>query len=86
MEKFKRDQAGYILESPTKYQYIIQNNEITNSSRYNFEQAFTRTYEIQEFEKLGIPSEQVTHLITPNIESTTKILGKDSASNYTYLP
>lgn len=80
----KQIEAGYIIESPTKYQYIVENNEIMDSSRAYFEEALTETYRITGLEKKGISYDEVKDLISPNIEYDTRILGKDSASNYLY--
>ena len=76
--------AGYIIKSPTKYEYIIKNNEMFDSNRYGFEEAFKRIYRIQEFESKGIVYSEIEDLIDPYIEVETIILGKDSASNYMY--
>lgn len=80
----KQIEAGYIIESPTKYHYIVENNEIMDSSRAYFEEALTETYRITGLEKRGISYDEVKDLISPNIEYDTRILGKDSASNYLY--
>ncbi|MGF7057951.1 ABC transporter permease [Brassicibacter mesophilus] len=80
----KQIEAGYIIESPTKYQYIVENNEIMDSSRAYFEEALTETYRMTGLEKRGISYDEVKDLISPNIEYDTRILGKDSASNYLY--
>lgn len=76
--------AGYIIKSSTKYEYIIKNNEMYDSNRYGFEEVFKKMYRIQEFENTGIVYSEIEYLIDPYIEVETKILGKDSASNYIY--
>jgi len=76
--------AGYIIESPWKYQYIVENNEMMDSNRYMFEDALTKVSRIKGFEDRGIAYSEVEDLVNVQLESETKILGKDSAANYLY--
>lgn len=77
-------EAGFVIKGPTKYEYVVKNNEMLDHSRYAFESAFAKVYRISELEKKGIKYNEVEDIISPNIESETKILGKDSVSNYLY--
>lgn len=77
-------EAGYVIESNTKYQHVIENNEMMDSDRMVFEDALIRAYRISGFEELGMEYSEVEGLISPNIEYDTNILGKDSSSNYMY--
>lgn len=77
-------EAGYILENPTKYEYIVKNNEMTDSNRLAFENSLVRAYRIEEFKEIGIEYNEVEHLVLANIEHDIKVLGKDSAGNYLY--
>lgn len=77
-------EAGYIIESPTKYQYIVQNNEMMSSNRLFFEEALIKAYRVSGFEEKGIGYSTVAELIEVNIQQDTKILGTDSAGNYLY--
>ncbi|MBS4534102.1 ABC transporter permease [Clostridium sp. D2Q-14] len=89
-EKLEKDinsgeiEAGYIIETPTKYRYIIKNNEMLDSNRTFFEEALMRAYRMSGFKQLGIEYSEVEGLISPNMEYDTDILGKDSSSNYLY--
>ncbi|MDR7871120.1 MAG: ABC transporter permease [Tissierellaceae bacterium] len=76
--------SGFIIKSPTKYEYVVRNNEMMDYSRSAFEEALKRAYRINEFELRGIDYYGLESLIYPNIESETMILGKDSAKNYMY--
>lgn len=76
--------AGFIIESPTKYQRIIQNNEMLSSDTFAFEEALKTAYRIKGFEEKGIEYKEVQELVAANIEEETVILGKDSAKNYLY--
>ena len=77
-------EAGFIIQSPTQYQYVIRNNEMMDSTRFVFEEALIRAHRALGFKELGISYGEVEHLIDVPIQSDTKILGKDSASNYPY--
>ena len=77
-------EAGYILETPSKYEYIVKNNEMMDSNRYDFENSLLRAYRIQGFGDRGIEYAKVEDLVVGNIEHDIKVLGKDSAGNYFY--
>lgn len=77
-------EAGYILETPSKYEYIVKNNEMMDSNRFDFENSLLRAYRIQGFEDRGIEYAEVEDLVVGNIEHDIKVLGKDSAGNYFY--
>ena len=77
-------ESGYIIESPTKYQHIVLNNEITGSNSYYFGEALRTAYRIRGFEERGIDYSTVEELISIGLEIDTKILGTDSAGNYLY--
>lgn len=76
--------AGYMIEGPKKYKYIIKNNKMIDTGQNVFETALAEAYRIMELKKRGIEYSQVEDLITPTIESETKVLGKDSANNFLY--
>ncbi len=77
-------EGGFIIESPFKYQYVVENNEMMDSNRYVFEEALINAARVQEFENRGIDYAQVEDLVSINLESETRVLGKDSAANYFY--
>ena len=77
-------EAGYIIKSYTKYEYLVKNNEMMDSNRFDFEKALVKTYRIKELEERGIEYSEVEDLILAEIEHDIKVLGKDSASNYMY--
>lgn len=77
-------ESGYVIQSPTSYQRIVENNEMFNHDSYFFEQAMIKTYRVSGFEARGIDFNNIQDLISVHIESDTKILGTDSAANYLY--
>lgn len=82
--ELEKIQVGYIIESPTKYQYIVKNNEMIDMDRSIFEEALLRAYKINEFKERGIEYQEIEDILLTGAEYETKILGKDSASNYSY--
>lgn len=76
--------AGFIIKSPTQYEYVVRNNEMMDSNRFAFDEAFKRAYRVSEFKIIGIDYNDIEGLIYPNIDSETIVLGKDSAKNYIY--
>lgn len=80
-------ESGYVIETPTSYQKIVQNNEMFSQDSYYFEQALINAFRVVGFEERGIEYSSVHDLISVPIEAETKILGTDSAANYlhTYI-
>lgn len=80
----KKIEAGFIIESPTEYKYIVENNEMMDSKVAFFQEALAKAYRIYELKKMGISYSDVEYIIHPNIKQDIIILGKDSAGNYIY--
>ncbi|MGO1468761.1 MAG: ABC transporter permease [Tissierella sp.] len=77
-------EAGYIIEEPLKYKHIIENNEMIGFGSNMFEASLAETYRMEEFENAGIDYSEIKGLISPEIQSDTVVLGKDSANNFLY--
>lgn len=77
-------ESGFIIKSPTKYEYIVENNEMMDFNIHAFEEALMQVYRHSELEARGIDYSEIEAFIYPTIESETTILGKDSAQNYLY--
>ena len=75
---------GVIINSPTNYDYIVNNNDMNNNNQFIFEEALIKTFRIKELEKLGLKYGEAENLFNPLIESNTQVLGKDSAKNFLY--
>jgi len=80
----KKIEAGFIIESPTEYKYIVENNEMMDSKVAFFQEALAKAYRIYELKKMGISYSDVEYIIHPNIKQDIIILGKNSAGNYIY--
>ena len=76
--------AGFIIDGPLEYSYVIQNNEIFDNYQFVFEEALKNNYRIVEASNRGIQYEEIMDIVEPQILSDTVILGTDSASNYLY--
>lgn len=76
--------AGFVINSPLDYDYIIKTNEMFDSKGFIIEQAMVTNYQIIESVNRGIDYGQIADLIQPEFTSEIRILGTDSASNYGY--
>lgn len=76
--------GGYIMKTPTSYQYIVLNNEMSDGGVNAFDAAYEITFQRQGFESKGIEFESIVSLINPHFTKEVDILGKDSAGNYLY--
>lgn len=77
-------QAGFILNSLSDVSYVVNNKELYDS----YQDAFVSTLEAYETQQYlmakGLSEEEIASAENININVTTDILGKDSASNYGY--
>jgi len=76
--------GGFVMKSPTNYEYVLLNNEMSDRGVSAFEYAYTITYQRQGFEAQGVEYDKIVTLINPRFQTEIDILGKDSASNYGY--
>ncbi|NLC03396.1 MAG: ABC transporter permease, partial [Tissierellia bacterium] len=75
---------GAIINSWKNYDYVVNNNDISNNQQFFFEEALIKTFRIKELNQLGLEYVDVEELFTMPIESNTIVLGKDSAQNFLY--
>lgn len=75
---------GAIINSPTNYDYVVNNNDMNNNKQFFFEEALIKTFRIKELDKLGLKYGEVEELFTLPIESNITVLGKDSVKNFLY--
>nr|WP_294528097.1 ABC transporter permease [uncultured Blautia sp.] len=82
--KDKDVQAGFILNSLSDVSYVVNNKELYDS----YQDAFVSTLEAYEKQQYllekGLTQEEIVAAENININVSTDILGKDSASNYWY--
>lgn len=77
-------ECGFLLDSPTSYTYVVQNNEMYDQKQSMFEELMTANYQITYLTEKGLTQEEIQEFRQSSITSTTEILGKDSARNYWY--
>lgn len=76
--------AGYVVEGPTTFIYVVRNNEMMDMGRRNFENALILNYRVAELEARGVDYSSIEDVIYPEVTSDLEVLGKDSAGNYLY--
>ena len=77
-------EAGFIVKTPTKYEYLVKNTGANNSNRYRFEDVMLNLYRNNQLLEKGIDSNAVAEIYSVAIEYETTVLGKDSMKNYLY--
>lgn len=80
-------EAGMIVKSPTKIQYVINNTVYNDQSKEGFEKAMAYLYREKQFENQHLDFKWVNEVYSTPIETEQIVLGKDSVSNvaYTYI-
>ena len=76
--------AGFIINTPTKYQYLVKNTSMNDSNRYKIENALLNIYRNKTLAEKGIDPDQVSEVYNVPLEYETTVLGKDSMKNYLY--
>ena len=76
--------AGFVITTPTKYEYLVKNTSANNSNRYRFEDVMLNLYRNNALLEKGIDSNAVAEIYNVPIEYETTVLGKDSMKNYLY--
>lgn len=77
--------AGFIVENPTKYTYLIDNTNFTDMSQNIFQSALMALNRKEYAEKVGIDYTELETIINLPIQSETTVLGKDGAGNFGYV-
>ena len=77
-------EAGFLIKSPLKYNYIVKDTSISKSNNELFESVLLKLYREKSIENKGINYEQVEEIYNKSIDSEIQILGKDGIKNYFY--
>ena len=77
-------EAGYIIDSPTSYEYIVNNSKMNDPSEFIMRNALSNLYRENLLTSKGIEYEEIQAIYDTPIDSQTTILGKDSFKNYFY--
>lgn len=76
--------AGFLVQSPTMYTYIVKNNSFSDTNQTMFEDALAKIYRQNYLTSKGYNYEEINSLYENSIASSIEILGKDSVRNYAY--
>lgn len=77
-------ETGFIVNSPTKYEYLVNNSNMIDMNRDIFEDALLNVYIEKNLSAKGIDYNEVQEVYNTQIESNVDILGKDGVKNYAY--
>lgn len=79
--------AGFVINTPTSYTYLVKNSSMSDSNKSTFETALSKLYRDELLTSKGLNPTEIDALYSIPIESDVTILGKDSVKNfgYTYI-
>ncbi len=77
-------QTGFVINSPTKYEYLVKNTSISDSNKNVFEDALLNIYREKTIVDKGINYSEVEEIYNTPLDSQMQVLGKDGIKNYFY--
>lgn len=77
--------AGFVLESSVKYNYLVENTNFVDMSQMTFQSALAAINRKEYAEKNGINYLELESIVNLPIQSETTVLGKDGAGNFGYV-
>lgn len=77
-------ERGFILDGPTSYTYVVQNNDMYDSAQILFDELLTANYQNSFLTEKGLSPDEILQFQQTSVTSQKEILGKDSAKNYWY--
>ncbi|VYT78821.1 ABC transporter permease [Clostridium paraputrificum] len=77
-------EAGFILNSPTSYKYIVQNSSFSDGNQQMFDSYLSRLNRESYLSNKGIDVNEIDALYNTQINSEVELLGKDTVSNFAY--
>ena len=77
-------EVGFIIKTPTSYEYIVNNANIYDSNDYVMKNALLSVYKEDTLLSKGIEYGEIEEIYNTPIVSETTILGKDSQESYFY--
>lgn len=80
----EKAEAGFVVQSSTRYNYYVYNKGMMDTNRNTFEQMLVVANQMKYCEENGLDYTQVSTAFSPQIESDVSVLGKDMTSNYWY--
>lgn len=77
-------QVGFIIKTPTNFEYIVNNANMYDSNDYIMREALSSVYKENTLISRGIDYGEIEEIYNTPIKSETIILGKDSKESYFY--
>ena len=77
--------AGFILDSTTKYLYLVNNSGFNNNDQMLFESLLSSLNQQAYAKSNNLDIKDLQSVIYPTFDSDITILGKDSANNFFYV-
>lgn len=77
-------EAGFIVNSLTDYDYLVDNTSFSDSKQEIFESVLSRIYRENYFKDKDINVDEIDTVYNTQIKGDVEILGKDGVSNYLY--
>lgn len=77
-------EAGFVINAPTNYTYLVKNSSMSDSNKTIFEAALSKLYRDGILTDKGLNPAEIDALYNLPIESDVTILGKDSVKNFAY--
>ncbi len=77
-------EAGFVINTPTSYTYLVKNSSMSDSNKTIFEAALSKLYRDEIITSKGLNPMEMDALYNLPIESDVTILGKDSVNNFAY--
>lgn len=76
--------AGFIIEEPTRYEYVVRNTDMHDSNTYIMDQALLNIFRSKTLAEYNIDPIIVGEVYSIAAEHEVEILEKDSISNFAY--
>lgn len=76
--------AGFVVTSPTEYEYVVYNKSMTDSNTLMFDQAMQLFYRMNYCAENGLDLGELDAVYHVPITVSEQILNKDTGSNYWY--
>lgn len=83
--KSGKAKAGFILDSTTKYLYLVNNSGFNNTDQILFENLLSSLNQQAYANSNNLDIRDLQSVIYPTFDSDITILGKDSANNFFYV-
>lgn len=78
-------EAGFSVDSLTKYSYLVNNSGFTDTNQMIFENLLSNLSQQAYANEHNLDTNDLQSVINPSFDSDVTILGKDSANNFFYV-